>query len=73
MPPIHVFSATDQMGPSCVGARVLDPEAFLALLVREIEETGEAQGFDGEEGTIIQLRPEVVSLVSAGHGPRRSA
>jgi hypothetical protein len=73
MPPIKIFVTAYQMSPSCIGARVLDPSAFLALLVREIEETGMAQCFDGVENTSLMLRPEVCALVSAARGSGHEA
>ena len=55
---------------SAIGSRVLDPGAFIRLLLQELQETGEAQRFDGADQPIIQLRTqEVVQLVAAGHGP----
>lgn len=71
-PAIKVFSATDRTGPNCIGARVLDPERFLALVEREIQETGSEQRFDGVRRTILQLRSkEAIPLVSASYGPRK--
>ena len=68
--PLVIHINAKEMRPSVVGARVLDPNGFLELVVREIRQTGRKQRFDGDGHPGIQLRSDAMQLVSTGDGWR---
>lgn len=70
---IVLFSIAYEMRPNTIGVRVMNPDALLELIARELRETGERQAFDGRDQTILYLRPnEACALVSSGYGLSRS-